>query len=69
MNIEMVKEICKEKTLFRSSQFMPDWFEIFNHAVNDEVRQILKKEHGNDVEIFNDVFAQGELPSIFKDPS
>lgn len=69
MNIEKIneiKELCKTKTIFRASQFIdPKWFEIVNLPISDPTRKLLKQKYGNDVEIFNDVFEQGKIPSVF----
>lgn len=64
-DIRKIKKQCQGKTLFRHSGCSFGGYVIMSSIFNDQVRESLKKKYGEDVEIFNDVMAEGKLPSVF----
>jgi hypothetical protein len=65
-DIRKMKKQCSAKTLFRHSNCKRGSYMILGSPYSDEVKARLIREHGKDVEIFNEVLERGELPSVFK---
>jgi len=63
--LKMQKQ-CRAKTLFRTSQHKKGQYVIINTPCTDGLRSKLKHKHGDDIEIFNDVIANGEVPSVLQ---
>ena len=60
---KMVKQ-CKTKTLYRTLDHKFGQYAIMASPCHDGTRLMLKRAYGEDVEIFNDVIAEGKLPSV-----
>lgn len=57
---------CKTKTLFRHSKCKFGGYVIMSAICDEKTRAKLKKDYGEDVEIFNDVLDAGKIPSVFQ---
>ena len=64
-DIKKLRRDCETKTLYRSKKDGYGQYAVIKHVIDDKVRQHLKTKYGEDVEIFNDVLAQGKIPSVF----
>jgi len=70
-NFEKAKEIrkvrrkCETKTLFRTSDCDEGAYYIQSALFTKQLADAIRAKYGNDVEIFNEVFFNGDLPSIF----
>lgn len=65
-DINKMRKVCQVKTLFRESNAGHGAYRIIKTPCDDRVRQHIRTRYGNDVEIFNDVFAQGGVPSVLQ---
>ena len=61
---KMIKK-CKTHTLFKHKESKNNSYMSISVPLNDKMRDGLRKQYGNDVEIFNDVLAENRIPSIF----
>jgi hypothetical protein len=52
------------KTLIRTAKEKEGAYLVFNAPMTDNIRGVLISKYGNDIEIFNDVFAKGGIPSV-----
>jgi len=64
-DLRKMRKQCETKTLFRHSNHNYGQYGIVNCSCDDRVRAQLREQHG-DVEIFNDVLANGDVPSVFE---
>jgi hypothetical protein len=66
-DIAKMRKVCQEKTLFRASnESNPNAYRILKNVCDDRIRDHLRTKYGADVEIFNDVFAQGGVPTVLQ---
>jgi hypothetical protein len=65
-DLRKMKKQCSAKTLFRKSDAGYGQYQILNSPCDDSVRARLHRDFGNDVEIFNDVLANNEIPSVLR---
>jgi hypothetical protein len=65
-DINKMRKQCLTKTLFRAKIHGYGQYGIFKNVCDDKLRQHIKAKYGDGVEIFNDVFAQGKIPSVFE---
>lgn len=63
-DLNKMRKQCLTKTLYRTSQCGYGAYYIMKNVCTDQIRQHLRTKHGNDVEIFNDVLARNEIPSV-----
>ena len=63
-DLRKMQKQCKTKTLFRQADSKSNSYFVISAPLTDELRTRLKAKHGEDIEIFNDVFAKGEIPSV-----
>jgi hypothetical protein len=62
--VRKVKRQCESKTLFRTKDQREGQYYIINFPFDQRVKDHIIKNNGTDVEIFNEVFAKGEIPSV-----
>jgi len=65
-DIKKLQKKCATKTLFRHSKCKVGGYMIMSAICDEKMRAKLKADYGEDVEIFNDVLAEGKLPSVFQ---
>ena len=65
-DIKKLQKKCATKTLFRHSKCKVGGYMIMSAICDEKMRAKLKADYGEDVEIFNDVIAEGKLPSVFQ---
>ena len=65
-DIRKMQRQCKTKTLYRTKDSNQGAYMIIAHVFDDKVRDHLRNKHGADVEIFNDVLANGGIPSVLQ---
>lgn len=61
-----MRKQCLTKTLYRGSKMGYGKYIILSSAYEPKVKDNLKKKYGDDVEIFNEVFALGGIPSVLE---
>lgn len=64
-NVRKVQRQCRGKTLFKEPTSKAGTYSVIAAICDDRVRQYLQGKYGHNVEIFNDVFASGGVPSVF----
>jgi len=64
--LRKLQKLCKTKTLFRQADSKSNSYFVLPAILTDALREHLKQKHGNDLEIFNDVFAEGKVPSVLQ---
>jgi len=63
-DIEKMRKKCQTKTMYRSKSCKFGHYMVWNVVYSEKVKQALKTKHGEDVEIFNEVLAEGKIPSV-----
>jgi hypothetical protein len=63
-DIAKMQKKCQSKTMYRHKSCKFGQYYIWDVVYSEKVAQALKTKHGADVEIFNEVFAQGKIPSV-----
>jgi len=63
-DLRKMQRQCRTKTLFRQSNAGQGRYQILNAVCDDAVRARLHRDFGQEVEIFNDVLANNETPSV-----
>lgn len=63
-DLRKMRKQCVTKTLFRQVNANAGSYQILSVPCDDDVRARLHRDFGEDVEIFNDVLANGGIPSI-----
>jgi len=64
-DIAKMKRQCETKTLYRTKKNGYGEYFVIKAVFENTLRQHLKTKYGEDVEIFNDVLAEGKVPSIY----
>ena len=64
--VRKIQKACSKKILFRTSDCKVGGYYIQNIPYTHEFADKLRAKYGNDVEIFNEVLANGEIPSVLK---
>jgi len=62
--VRKIQRQCQTKTLFRQPDMNKGAYYVSNILFSKNVGQNLRKKYGEDIEIFNEVFEKGELPSV-----
>lgn len=65
-DIRKVEKQCATKILFRTSGSKEGSYYIQNVPYSIGMAQSIRNKYGEDTEIFNEVFQQGNIPSVFK---
>ena len=66
-DLRKMRKQCQTKTLFRLRGQGRGQYHILNVPCNEQTRNYLRQRHGEDVtEIFNDVLAEGNVPSVLQ---
>jgi len=55
---------CSTKTLFSTSDQNKGEFFVLKQAFGEKVKTYIETKYGKDVEIFNEIFEQGKIPSV-----
>ena len=63
-DIRKMKRQCETKILFHSSEHKRGVYGIINATYSTKLGDAIRKKYGNDIEIFNEVFADGKIPSV-----
>jgi len=63
-DLRKMQKQCKTKTLYRHSELGMGSYLIINSPCDDRIRNHLRNKHGEDIEIFNDILARNEIPSV-----
>lgn len=63
--VRKIQRQCSQKTLFRTKSNKDGAYYIQNAPYSIHLAQAIRLKYGQDVEIFNEVFQKGEVPSIF----
>jgi hypothetical protein len=66
--VRKLKKACTTKTLYKTKDCKPSGYYIWKRPFSEEVAVSIRKSEGEDVEIFNEVFAKGEIPSVLLPP-
>jgi len=64
-DIRKLRKQCSTKTFFRTPTQEKGQYSYYKAPISDALRTKIQRENGDDVEIFNDVFAAGNIPSVF----
>lgn len=64
-DIRKIKNQCKTKILFRTNNCKRGSYYIQKNPYNEIMAKKLRAKYEDDIEIFNEVFANGDIPSIF----
>jgi hypothetical protein len=62
--VRKVQRQCQDKTLFRTPDQGQGQYYILKTAWGERVKDHIHQKYGKDVEIFNEVFEKGEIPSV-----
>ena len=62
--IRKIRRQCLTKTLVRKADMKKGSYSIYNGRYQENFAKLLREKHGEDVEIFNEVFAAGKIPSV-----
>jgi len=66
-DLRKMKKECLTKTLFRKNDTPNKGaYRILKSPCNERARAIILRDFGEDVEIFNDVIANNEIPSVLR---
>ena len=63
-DIRKMKRQCQTKTLFKASKYKNRQYTILNVPYSNSTKQRIQDKYDKDVEIFNDVLAKGDIPSV-----
>jgi len=63
-DLRKMKKQCMTKILFRTPKHKLGQYVIMSATFNGETKAKIQAKYGNDVEIFNEVLAKGETPSV-----
>jgi hypothetical protein len=63
--IRKVKRQCETKTLFRTADMKEGVYSYFRVPYSEKLKAHIINKYGEAVEIFNEVFEKGKVPSIF----
>jgi hypothetical protein len=66
-DLRKMRKQCQTKTLFRKASAGLGQYQICKAPCDDTMRARLRRDFGDDVEIFNDVLANNEIPSVLRD--
>jgi len=64
--IRKMRRQCQSKTLYRTPDQGKTQYYIHNAPFVKQLGDALRKKYGEDVELFNEVFEQGGIPSVLK---
>jgi len=62
--VRKVQRQCSTKTLFRTPTMEKGSYSWYKVPYNERVAKFVREKQGKDVEIFNEVFAEGKIPSV-----
>ena len=64
-DIRKVRRQCNEKILYRTPDQKKEVYYVFSAPYSKTIADALRKKYGQGIEIFNEVFEQGNVPSVF----